>query len=51
MITVHDDKEEGENIQEDEWEKSEAMAFLKGSLQLSKHAMEGTYNYQTMRLI
>ena len=50
MITVHDDEEEGENIQEDEGKKSEDRVFLEDSPRLSIHALEGTYNYQIMRL-
>ena len=50
MIIVHDDEEEGDSIHEDEGEKPETMAIFEGNPQLSIHAMEGTYSYQTMRL-
>ena len=51
MITVQDEDEEGENTVEGDEGVQEVCPFEEGNPQLSIHALDGTYNFQTIRLI
>ena len=49
MITVQDDETEGEGLSREEY-KDDPKIQLEKNPQLSIHALEGSYNYQTMRV-
>ena len=49
MITVQEDETEGESLIKEEYEDDPTIQ-LEENPQLSIHALESTYNYQTMRV-